>query len=210
MSQTLNILIVSADPMARAALGMTLADLPGYNLVAQVDSGMATAVPLHALTDDPIDVIIWDLGWETAVSDIPSFEEIGPPVITLIADPDLASLVWLAGARGILARELDPNKLLAAVTAVSEGLFVAAPRLANTLMPDAPPESDEDIETLTPREHEVLQLLAEGLTNKAIAQKLAVSEHTIKFHVNAIMGKLNAQSRTEAVVRATRLGLIIL
>jgi DNA-binding NarL/FixJ family response regulator len=65
-------------------------------------------------------------------------------------------------------------------------------------------------EPLTPREMEVLQRLAEGLTNKAIAQELGISEHTIKFHVNAIMGKLHAQSRTEAVVRATRLGLILL
>jgi DNA-binding NarL/FixJ family response regulator len=56
----------------------------------------------------------------------------------------------------------------------------------------------------------VLQLLAEGLANKAIAQRLQVSEHTVKFHVNAILGKLNASSRTDAVVRATRLGLIIL
>ena len=57
---------------------------------------------------------------------------------------------------------------------------------------------------------EVLALLAEGLPNKTIAHRLNISEHTVKFHVNAIMGKLGAQSRTEAVVRATRLGLILL
>ena len=57
---------------------------------------------------------------------------------------------------------------------------------------------------------EVLTLLAEGLTNKAIAHRLTISEHTVKFHVNAIMGKLDAQSRTDAVVRATRQGLIAL
>jgi DNA-binding NarL/FixJ family response regulator len=56
----------------------------------------------------------------------------------------------------------------------------------------------------------VLQFLAEGLPNKTIAQRLGISEHTVKFHVNAIMGKLGAQSRTDAVVRATRLGLVIL
>jgi DNA-binding NarL/FixJ family response regulator len=57
---------------------------------------------------------------------------------------------------------------------------------------------------------EVLRLLAEGLPNKAIAHRLGISEHTVKFHVNALLGKLGAQSRTEAVVRATRLGLILL
>ena len=65
-------------------------------------------------------------------------------------------------------------------------------------------------EDLTPRETEVLQLLADGLTNKAIAQRLGISDHTVKFHVNAILGKLGAQSRTEAVVRATQHGLLLL
>ena len=64
------------------------------------------------------------------------------------------------------------------------------------------------VEELTPRETEVLQLLADGLTNKAIAQRLGISDHTVKFHVNAVLGKLGAQSRTEAVVRASRLGLL--
>jgi len=66
------------------------------------------------------------------------------------------------------------------------------------------------VEELTPRERHVLQLLAEGLPNKAIADRLGISEHTVKFHVSAIMSKLGAQSRTEAVTRAARLGLIIL
>jgi DNA-binding NarL/FixJ family response regulator len=66
------------------------------------------------------------------------------------------------------------------------------------------------LEELTAREMEVLQLLAEGLPNKSIAQRLDISEHTVKFHVNSILRKLEAQSRTEAVVQATRLGLILL
>ena len=60
----------------------------------------------------------------------------------------------------------------------------------------------------TPRELEVLRLLAEGLPNKTIASRLGISEHTVKFHINSIMGKLGAQSRTEAVTRAARLGLV--
>ena len=63
---------------------------------------------------------------------------------------------------------------------------------------------------LTPREHEVLGLVAEGLPNKSIADHLSISEHTVRFHVNSIMSKLGAQSRTEAVTRATRLGLLLL
>ena len=66
------------------------------------------------------------------------------------------------------------------------------------------------LEPLTPRELEVLHLLAEGLPNKTIARRLAISDHTVKFHVNALLGKLQAQSRTEAVVRASRAGLVVL
>jgi DNA-binding NarL/FixJ family response regulator len=84
------------------------------------------------------------------------------------------------------------------------------PDLAFPFLP-APLEDDDELtEELTPRETEVLQLLAEGLTNKAIADRLGISRHTVKFHVNAILTKLNAQSRTEAVVRATRSGLLAL
>jgi DNA-binding NarL/FixJ family response regulator len=91
--------------------------------------------------------------------------------------------------------------------AVIEPDFVAA------LIGEVEPPGDAGqplVEPLTPRELEVLRLMAEGLPNKGIAQRLEISEHTVKFHVNAILGKLGVESRTEAVVRATRLGLILL
>ena len=91
------------------------------------------------------------------------------------------------------------------------GLVVLDPDFVSQFSVVADSGGRDDIEeSLTPRELEVLRLLAEGKTNKAIAQELAVSSHTVKFHVTSLMGKLNAQSRTEAVVRATRLGLIAL
>jgi DNA-binding NarL/FixJ family response regulator len=66
------------------------------------------------------------------------------------------------------------------------------------------------VEPLTAREREVLQLMAQGMANKSIARELAISEHTVKFHVNAILSKFGAQSRTEAVVIASRAGLVLL
>jgi DNA-binding NarL/FixJ family response regulator len=65
-------------------------------------------------------------------------------------------------------------------------------------------------EALTPRELEVLQALAEGLSNRGIASRLSISEHTVKFHMSAIFGKLGAENRTDAVRRGVRLGLIVL
>jgi len=66
------------------------------------------------------------------------------------------------------------------------------------------------VESLTPRELEVLHLIGQGLSNRAIASRLAISEHTAKFHVNAILGKLGAQTRAEAVAQGVRLGLLLL
>ena len=85
--------------------------------------------------------------------------------------------------------------------------------VVTALLPALSGEGPDDLtlkEDLTPREMDVLKRLAEGLSNRAIAQELNISEHTVKFHVTSIMGKLEAQSRTDAVVRATRLGLIFL
>lgn len=82
---------------------------------------------------------------------------------------------------------------------------------AHEVIQPAPTQETSDsalVEALTPREREVLELLAEGLSNKDIGRALGISEHTAKFHVNALLGKLDAQTRTEAVVRALRLGLL--
>jgi DNA-binding NarL/FixJ family response regulator len=90
---------------------------------------------------------------------------------------------------------------------------VLSPADLQALLPAAPRAERADSTTggaLTPREREVLALLAEGVGNKTIAWKLAISEHTVKFHVASIMGKLNATSRTEAVAVGIRKGLILL
>ena len=76
--------------------------------------------------------------------------------------------------------------------------------------PEPDPDLGVDLEPLTPRERDVLGLLAEGLPNKAIAKRLRISDHTVKFHLNAVLGKLGATSRTEAVTKAVRAGLLTL
>ena len=114
------------------------------------------------------------------------------------------------GYRVCCLHDTDAELLAAAVSALDQGLVVVDPALAAALFPNNSASPTAPAESLTPREMEVLQLLAEGLPNKIIAARLSVTDHTVKFHVNAIMSKLGVQSRTEAVVHATRLGLIIL
>jgi len=123
--------------------------------------------------------------------------------VALLPDESQAVEAYMAGARGLLPRDTGSERLAAALLAAAQGLAVLDPALAVPVLGGRDQAVPALVEALTPRELEVLQLLAEGLPNKAIAHRLDISEHTVKFHVNAVMGKLGAQSRTEAVVRAT-------
>lgn len=205
----LAVLIVADDPLARTGLATLLVDHTECSVVGQVpgETDLTAAVEVY----QP-DVVLWDLGWDPAPSleRLAGLAEDGPPIVALLPDETHVTDAWLAGARGLLLREVATADLVAALTAAALGLVVIDPALADTLRPAREFSPTPLVEELTPRELEVLQLLAEGLSNRAIAYKLEISEHTVKFHVNAIMGKLGAQSRTEAAMRAARLGLIIL
>jgi DNA-binding NarL/FixJ family response regulator len=104
------------------------------------------------------------------------------------------------------------EELIGAIRAVLQGLVVLHPAASEALLGDVAslPSAGQAAEPLTPREREVLHLLAQGLPSKTIASRLRLSEHTIKFHIGSIMTKLGAASRTEAVTLALRRGLIAL
>ena len=115
-----------------------------------------------------------------------------------------------AGARGALSQDVNPHQIVAAVYAAAAGLRVMPVEEGMTFPPRSPMHEpvEEIVEPLTPRELDVLEMLAEGLSNKMIAHRLSISDHTAKFHVNSILAKLNAGTRTGAVTRGIRLGLI--
>ena len=119
------------------------------------------------------------------------------------------TVAWTAGARGLLPRDAASEQLLAAASSLIGGLAVLDPGFADESLSAILPVAELD-DPLTGRELEVLALIAEGNANRAIGVMLGISEHTVKFHVTSIMAKLDAQSRTEAVVKATRLGLLAL
>ena len=133
------------------------------------------------------------------------------PVLALTASDDLLPAI-AAGASGALHRDSPADLVLAAVSALHQGLAVFDRSFVEKLVPTAPQGQAADAQSerdeLTPREQEVLALLAEGLSNKEIASRLDISDHTAKFHVNSILQKMGAQKRVEAVVRAARLGII--
>jgi two-component system, NarL family, nitrate/nitrite response regulator NarL len=205
--QPIRLLICANDLLVRAGLGALLATEPMVRVVGQ----LAPAADLAAqLTIYQPEVIVWDLGWATVedVERLAATAEEAPPIIALVAGVDEGASLWTAGASGILLRDITPAALVAAIGAVMHNLTVFEPSLLPVTRLQNPNPADVLVESLTAREMEVLQAVAQGLSNKLIARQLTISEHTVKFHLNAILGKLGAHSRTDAVVRATRAGLL--
>ncbi len=204
----LRVLVVADDPLARAGLHNLLAEQTDLEVAAENAGDASVTQAFQAYQPD---VVLWDLGWgEHGLNwrePLADLIETGAPVIALISEVSQISELRSAGVRGLLSREAGPDRIAAAVLAVQQGLLALEPRFE---MPMVAPLEDLPLEGLTDREREVLQLMAEGLSNKSIAFRLEISEHTVKFHVNGILRKLGAQSRTDAVVRATRLGWILL
>jgi len=129
----------------------------------------------------------------------------GDPEIEIVHDPSEADVVVGESPR---AGDVTAEQIVAAVHAAAAGLIVMPAGEGIALQSPMHEPLQDTVEPLTPREMDVLEMLAEGLSNKMIAHRLSISDHTAKFHVNSILAKLNAGTRTEAVTRGIRLGLI--
>jgi DNA-binding NarL/FixJ family response regulator len=208
MAPPLRVVVVGEDPLARSALVGLLDGRADLVVAAQGAPDDATALVRSANAD----LVLWDLGVDPApdTDALRETTEAGlAPVLVLAPDharvPDLLG----AGASGVLGRDADADRLAAAARAAAEDLLVVERALSKGAL-RIRPAAEALVEPLTPRELEVLQLLGQGLSNRALAARLHISEHTAKFHVNAILGKLGAQSRAEAVAQGVRLGLLLL
>ena len=177
-------------------------------LVVEVDG-----LDPEALEDTEANVVLWDLG-PRAASPTAGTLDFAVPLVALVAHGSSAQDLLAAGALGVLRRDVSTERLLRALGTVLHGLAVIDPVLLDernptTAVPPARLTPEMDVEPLTARETEVLELVASGLSNKQIADELGISAHTVKFHVNAILGKLDVHSRTEAVVKAMQLGVVL-
>ncbi len=211
----IRVFIVAASPLIRAGLQSMLTD----SRVDIVGSAADLQSVSGQLVDVEPDVVLVEVAADAqeellnALEDAELAQEY--PVILLSEQPKTA---WLSkalrtGVRAVLPRDVAPEQLRAALEAAAAGLVVIHPSeldtvLSATVGPSAP--LDELLEPLTRREREVLQMLAAGLANKEIAARLAISDHTVKFHVASILGKLGASTRTEAVSAGIRRGLVML
>jgi DNA-binding NarL/FixJ family response regulator len=199
------VLVVGPDPLARGGIRQLLEGEPGLEVTGDVAPERAS----REAGSSPADAVAWDAGPEDGFGEpLGAVSGAGSPVVALLAGRGQAREALGAGATGLLLRDAPPGRLAAALRAVATGLWALDGPLGESLLPPAP--SAGPSEPLTPRELEVLALLGEGLPNKAIADRLGIAERTAKFHASAILAKLGAESRSEAIVRAARLGLLAL
>jgi DNA-binding NarL/FixJ family response regulator len=210
----IRVLIVAAAARARRALE-SLLHTQGFEVLGAFAALEAAA---DEFGEKGLDAIVVDAG-DLPVEDLLGLlQETGmareTPIILLLpeASSSAISRALGLGVRGILPPSPEPRQLAAAIEAVVRELVVLGSESGAPMRPAAgrPTSVDELTEPLTPREKEVLRLLASGLGNKEIAAKLKISEHTAKFHVASILGKLGAASRAEAVSIGMRNGLILL
>ncbi len=195
-------LLVSADPLVRAGLRGVLAEAQ-WEVAGEVDAlGRAPSAWLEL----PFEAVLWDAGPTPRLT---TDEARAFPVVALVQDEQAARAVLASGAAGALLRSAEPATIGAALAAAARGLTVSDGHFPH-LRPLPEVRTAASPGDFTPREREVLALLAEGLPNLAIAERLGISRHTVKFHVNALLQKLGVERRTEAVVRAARLGLIVM
>jgi DNA-binding NarL/FixJ family response regulator len=171
------------------------------------------------LVDVEPDVVLVEASADTqeellnALEDAEVAQEYAVIVLSEQPKPAWLSKSLRAGVRAVLPREVTPEQLRAALEAVAAGLVVVHPSEVSEIFPAHAALSSpvrELPEPLTPREREVLQMISAGLGNKEIAGRLSISEHTVKFHVASILGKLGASTRTEAVSIGIRHGLVLL
>jgi DNA-binding NarL/FixJ family response regulator len=210
----IRVFLIAASPVARAALQNRL-KAPSLKIVGST----ATIDALGSdLSDAQADVLLIDSAGELYESVIESLAdsdlaaEIPIVLLTEALSREASTQALQAGIRAVLPNEIPIDQLVAALRAAAAGLVVLHPSEVPAF-PAIQPASQplaELPEPLTRREREVLQMLAAGLANKEIAARLNISDHTAKFHVAAILGKLGAATRTEAVALGIRRGLVLL
>lgn len=205
VSEPIKVALLTDDPLLRAGLSSLLGELGSISVV---DAEAA-------------EVALWDAGVDASrtLTRLPELRSLPMPVVAVVGEPAHVAPAIAAGARGVVLRDQVGPGIHAALAAVRSGLTVIDTALAESLVP-SPPSAAPATPTepaakaakargeLTERERQVVQLLTEGLSNKLIADRLGISDHTAKFHVNGVMMKLGASTRTEAVVEAMRRGLI--
>jgi len=188
--------VAASQAVVRAGLESVISSSGTLSLAIDELTADVVLASLNHLTDDGIT----------------TFSGYSVPVVLLaeVADAPLLYAALRSNIRAVLSPEASPEEIVAAVTGAAAGLVTLQPAGLELLSHGTRPLSDALDDPLTPRELEVLAMLAEGISNKMLAYRLGISEHTVKFHITSILTKLRAGSRTDAVMQGIRRGLIMM
>jgi len=218
MKNRIQISLYAASPARRSRLSKLAVKDHEHRAIAVA----GTLEALRHLASDraaaQIVIVVGDLATPSEATAFVRFLEHSPPMLGAVALIDAPEARWVgaalaAGANAIITREPSSDELWLALNAAEAGMVLLHPSsaralTAGSLRPQAFVDEEDEVEELTARERQVLRLLGDGLGNKEIAARLAISEHTAKFHISSILGKLSAASRTEAVSQGIKRGLI--
>ena len=195
----IRVVVAARSSVVRAGLESVVRSSSSLELAGSLDWALINSAEFEA------DVLLMDPG------DVLPEQSSQPAVLLLdTSDAALVSAALRSGIRGVISREATPEEIESAIQAVHAGLVAITAGSLTELLRDIRPAADALAEPLSDRELEVLNLIAEGQSNKLIAHSLGISEHTVKTHVASILAKLGAGSRTEAVSQAIRRGLVML
>ncbi len=198
--------VVASSAVVRAGLEALVREDTRFLVVASPDGGSSRDRP---------DVLLREIESSNKLSILPAFRQDDAPATVLLADGLSRAELRRAlhsGVRAVLPRDATGPEIMAAIEGAASGLTVLSSEEMDSLLPptEAAVSGLVPDEALSSRELQVLAMLAEGLGNKDIANRLNISEHTVKFHVSSILAKLRAASRGEAVARGVREGLIVI
>jgi NarL family two-component system response regulator YdfI len=212
----IRVVVAAISAVRRSGLEAIVRNNPSFKLVGSLPTIIGFAARIRELQAHVViaDLALDDTQLFSAASDL---ERAGIGVVVLIDEPSVGwtARALQAGVRAILPRESSENEIVSAVLAVDRGLVLLDPEVTKELasqtrtVTSTPENTADSLEELTPREIEVLRLMAEGFGNKQIAARLGISDHTVKFHISSILAKLSVSSRTEAVTQGIRMGLIV-
>ena len=193
----ISVLVAAASFVVRAGLKSLVEQTPECQVVGSAGSKelVERAIELHP------DVVLWQISPDEDAA--PVLHALPHQPVVLLTSNTASELIR-AGARGVLGPGVSEVQIGIALQAAAADLVVLSPESTTS------PAASQAASGLTARETEVLRMIAEGLANKEIAYRLGISEHTVKFHVSALLGKLGAGSRAEAVGAGIRQGVIML
>jgi DNA-binding NarL/FixJ family response regulator len=214
MSKAIRVILADDHAVVRAGIRQFLEHAPDIEVIAEADDG---EMARNLIIQRQPDVAVLDIqmplasGIEVTRWVRANYPDVGVLVLTAYDDDPYVMAVLQAGANGYVLKTAAPAELVQAVRDVNEGKSALDPLIAQKLMryvSGQRPMQSHDYEGLTDRELEVLALAGKGYTNKAIGMQLSISDRTVQGHLANTYRKLQAGSRTEAVMRAVSLGLI--